>query len=95
MRKLWHTDDKDEGLFKNLSVCERIESEDDPLPLRPNPIVAQMKIYEDEKSKKPKALICLYSSLLGVIFTRIMACSTPEKVQRSSMEVIEGRLSNS
>ncbi|KAH0696283.1 hypothetical protein KY290_013634 [Solanum tuberosum] len=62
--------------LKALSLWETIESEDDPPPLRPNPTIAQMKIYEDVKPRKPKALTCLHSALSDMIFTRIMACET-------------------
>lgn len=47
------------ALLKALRLWETIESEDNPPPLGPNPTVAQMKIYEDVKSKKPKDLTCL------------------------------------
>ncbi|PHT73454.1 hypothetical protein T459_24239 [Capsicum annuum] len=79
--------------LKALSLWEAVESENDPPPLGPNPTVAQMKNYEDAKSKKPKALTCLHSALLDVIFTKIMACETPkevwEKLNEELMEVKE------
>ncbi|XP_015161834.1 uncharacterized mitochondrial protein AtMg00810-like [Solanum tuberosum] len=48
--------------LKALSLWETIESEDDLLPLGPNPTVAQMNIYKDEKSNSKvveKIMICL------------------------------------
>ncbi|XP_049397266.1 uncharacterized protein LOC125861399 [Solanum stenotomum] len=76
--------------LKALSLWETIESEDDPLPLGPNPTIAQMKIYEDVKSRKPKALTCLHSALSDVIFTRIMACETPKEVWEKLKEEFNG-----
>ncbi|XP_015168340.1 uncharacterized protein [Solanum tuberosum] len=81
---------KMKAYLKALSLWETIESEDDPLPLGPNPTVAQMKIYEDAKSRKPKALTCLHSALSDVIFTRIMACETPKEVWEKLKEEFDG-----
>ncbi|WMV19637.1 hypothetical protein MTR67_013022 [Solanum verrucosum] len=81
---------KMKAYLKALSLWETIESEDDPLPLGPNPTVAQMKIYEDAKSRKPKALTCLHSTLSDMIFTRIMACETPNEVWEKVKEEFDG-----
>ena len=81
---------KMKAYLKALSLWETIESEDDPLPLGPNPTVAQMKNYEDAKSRKPKALTCLHSALSDVIFTRIMACETPKEVWEKLKEEFDG-----
>ncbi|XP_015165534.1 uncharacterized protein [Solanum tuberosum] len=81
---------KMKAYLKALSLWEIIESEDDPLPLGPNPTVAQMKIYEDAKSRKPKALTCLHSTLSDVIFTRIMACETPKEVWEKLKKEFDG-----
>ncbi|XP_015167177.1 uncharacterized protein [Solanum tuberosum] len=81
---------KMKAYLKALSLWETIETEDDPLPLGPNPTVAQMKIYEDAKSRKPKALRCLHSALSDVIFTRIMACETPKEVWEKLKEEFDG-----
>ncbi|XP_016546106.2 uncharacterized protein LOC107846156 [Capsicum annuum] len=71
---------KMKAYLKVLSLWVAVESENDPSLLGSNPTVAQMKNYEDTKSKKPKALTCLHSALSDVIFTRIMACETPKEV---------------
>ncbi|XP_060212015.1 uncharacterized protein LOC132639593 [Lycium barbarum] len=82
---------KMKAYLKALSLWETIESEADPPPLGPNPTVAQMKIYEDLKSRKPKALTCLHSALSEVIFTRIMACETPKEAWEKLKKEFDGR----
>lgn len=81
---------KIKAYLKALSLWETIESEDDPLSLGPNPTVAQMKIYEDGKSKKVKALTCLHSAYSDVIFTRIIACETPKEAWEKLKEEFDG-----
>ena len=76
--------------LKPLRLWEAVESENDPPPLGLNPTVAQMKNYEDAKSEKPKALASLHSTLLDVIFTRIMACETPKEVWEKLKEEFDG-----
>ncbi|XP_055822066.1 uncharacterized protein LOC129890558 [Solanum dulcamara] len=49
-----------------------------------------MKIYEDSKSRKPKALTCLHSALLDVIFTRIMTCEIPKEAWEKLKEEFDG-----
>ncbi|KAF3455064.1 hypothetical protein FNV43_RR05512 [Rhamnella rubrinervis] len=58
---------------------EEDEIEDDPTPLRANPIVAQMKQHSEEVAKKFKALFILHASVSDVMFTRIMACTIPKE----------------
>ena len=41
--------------------------EADPPPLGANPIVAQMKAYDEEKLKKDKAITCLHLGLVNHI----------------------------
>ena len=72
--------DKDEGLSKRSQSKGKIEILHDPYPLGPNPTVAQIKIYEDVKSRKLKALTCIRSTLSDMIFTRIMACEISKEV---------------
>ena len=56
-----------------------VETGDGPTPLRANPTVAQMKQHSEEVAKKFKALSALHASVSDVMFTRIMACTTPKK----------------
>ncbi|XP_016576415.2 uncharacterized protein LOC107874033 [Capsicum annuum] len=81
---------KMKAYLKALSLWEAVESKNDPLPLGPNPTIAQMKNYEDTKSKKPNALTCLHPTLLDVIFIRIMACKTPKEVWEKLKEEFDG-----
>ncbi|XP_047257496.1 uncharacterized protein LOC124889581 [Capsicum annuum] len=81
---------KMKAYLKALSLWETVESENDPPPLGPNPTVAQMKNYEDPKSKKPKTLTCLHSTFSDVIFIRIMACETPKEVWEKLKEEFDG-----
>lgn len=76
--------------LKVLNLWETIESEVDPPPLGPNPTVAQMKIYEDAKSRKLETLTCLHSALSEVIFTRIMARETPKEAWEKLREEFDG-----
>lgn len=52
--------------LKALSQWEIIESEVNPPSHGPNSTVAQMKIYEDVKPRKPKALTSLHSALSDI-----------------------------
>ncbi|KAF3652820.1 hypothetical protein FXO38_15911 [Capsicum annuum] len=81
---------KMKAYLKALSLWEAVESENDPPPLGPNTTIAQMKNYEDAKSKKPKALTYLHSALSDVIFTRIMSCETPKEVWEKLNEEFDG-----
>ncbi|XP_040938122.1 uncharacterized protein [Gossypium hirsutum] len=57
-----------------------VKNDFEPPPLRANPIIAQMRQHAEESTKKHKALVCLQNGVTDVIFTRIMACSTPKEV---------------
>lgn len=52
--------------LKALSLWKTVENEDDSPPLKPSPTIAQMKIYEDVKPRKPKALTSLHSALSDI-----------------------------
>lgn len=45
-----------------------------------------MNIYEDVKSRNPKSLTCLHSSLPDMIFTITMACETPKEAREKLIE---------
>ena len=46
--------------FKALSLWEVVEREADPTPLVQNPTLAQIKKYEENLAKKPKAKDCRF-----------------------------------
>ena len=52
----------------------------DPSPLLPNPTLAQIRAFEEEKLKKDKAITCLHSGLADHIFTKIMDLESPKLV---------------
>ncbi|KAF3448157.1 hypothetical protein FNV43_RR08868 [Rhamnella rubrinervis] len=65
----------------NLLCLHHLDlQEDDPTPLRANPIVVQMKQHNDEVAKKFKPLSTLHAGVSNVMFTRIMTCTTPKEV---------------
>ncbi|XP_052178656.1 uncharacterized protein LOC127792249 [Diospyros lotus] len=76
--------------LRALSLWEVVENDDDPAPLRQNPTLAQIKKYEDDLAKKPKALAIIHSAISDVIFTRIMACESPKEVWDKLKEEFEG-----
>ncbi|XP_055824477.1 uncharacterized protein LOC129893005 [Solanum dulcamara] len=49
-----------------------------------------MKIYEDAKSRKSKALTCLYSALSDMIFTKIMTCEKLKEACEKLKEEFDG-----
>ncbi|XP_055961872.1 uncharacterized protein LOC130015548 [Mercurialis annua] len=54
---------KMKSYLKSLGLWNAVIIGRDPPPLRANPIVAQIKQYEEELLKKDKALTCLYAAL--------------------------------
>lgn len=51
----------------------------EPEALRANPTIAQMKHYNEEKTKKHKAMTCIQSVVSNGIFIRIMACESTKE----------------
>ena len=52
--------------------------------------MAQIKVYEDEKLKKDKAITCLHSRLTDHIFTKTMDLETPKQVGDNIQDEFEG-----
>jgi len=48
--------------------------------LEEDPIVAQIRNYNDESIRRSKAKTCIHSVVTDVVFTRIMACETTKEV---------------
>ena len=65
--------------FKALSLWEVVEREADPTPLVQNPTLAQIKKYEEDLAKKPKALTYINAAVSELIFTIIMAYESPKE----------------
>ncbi|XP_031263615.1 uncharacterized protein LOC116121832 [Pistacia vera] len=56
-----------------------VEEEKQPPQLGPNPTLNQMRMYEEEMSKAPRALSHIHSAVTDLVFTRIMACETAKE----------------
>ncbi|XP_052482968.1 uncharacterized protein LOC128036130 [Gossypium raimondii] len=62
-----------------FDLWEVVNSDVEPLPLRANPAVAQIRQHSDDRAKRYKAMLCIQNSVSDVIFTRIMACESPKQ----------------
>ncbi|KAG8491616.1 hypothetical protein CXB51_014995 [Gossypium anomalum] len=67
-----------------------VENDIEPPPLKANPTIAQIRQHAEESTKKHKALACLQNGVSDVIFTRIMACSTPKEAWKRLKEEFMG-----
>lgn len=74
---------KMKSYLQALNLWEAIEDGPNPAPLGPDPTLSQIKVHEEQKARKPRALTCLHSALSEVIFTRIMTCESPRKYGKS------------
>ena len=81
---------KMKSYLKALSVWEVVENNSDPTPLPQNSTLIQLKKYEEELAKKPKALTCIHSAVTEEIFTSIMACESPKEAWDKLKEEFEG-----
>ncbi|XP_052203724.1 uncharacterized protein LOC127808967 [Diospyros lotus] len=81
---------KMKAYLKALNLWDAVEVGADPLPLLPNPTMAQIKNHEEQKAKQPKALTCIHSALSDVIFTRIMTCESPKEAWEKLRSEFEG-----
>ncbi|PHU25184.1 Ubiquinol oxidase 2, mitochondrial [Capsicum chinense] len=61
-----------------LDLWEAVEYE--IAPLLDNPTVAQIKTHKEKKTRKSKALACLFTAVSSNIFTRIMSLESAKKV---------------
>lgn len=77
-------------VLRSQGLWNVVISEADPLQLRENPTVAQMKAHEEEKLKKDRAIICLHVGLADHIFTKIMDLETPKQVWDKIQDEFEG-----
>lgn len=72
---------KMKAFLKAQSLWELLVEDDvGPPALRVNPTLTQLKKYKEDLAKKSKASTCLHSALSNAVFTRIMACETPNEV---------------
>ncbi|XP_022850767.1 uncharacterized protein LOC111372616 [Olea europaea var. sylvestris] len=76
--------------LKAMNLWEVIENDVDPASLPQNPTLAQIRRYEEDLSRKPRALTCIHSTVSVVIFTRIMTCDSPKQAWDKLKEEFEG-----
>ncbi|XP_031268503.1 uncharacterized protein LOC116126975 [Pistacia vera] len=65
--------------LRGQGLWQYVEEEKQPPQLGPNPTLNQMRMYEEEMSKAPRALSQKHSAVTDLIFTRIMACETAKE----------------
>ncbi|XP_031257036.1 uncharacterized protein LOC116115035 [Pistacia vera] len=60
--------------LRGQTLWQYVEEEKPPLQLGPNPTLNQMRLYEKEMSKAPRALSHIHSAVTDLVLTMIMAC---------------------
>ncbi|XP_031272977.1 uncharacterized protein LOC116131463 [Pistacia vera] len=79
--------------LRGQGLWQYVEEEKQPPQLGLNPTLNQMRMYEEEMSKAPRALSHIHSAVTDLVFTRIMACETAKKawdrLREESWEVIQ------
>ena len=65
--------------LKAFDLWEDVEVDREPAPLNNNPIMAQLKYFNEQRTKKFKALTCIHNAVSEEIFSRIMACETAKE----------------
>ncbi|KAK5784359.1 hypothetical protein PVK06_038882 [Gossypium arboreum] len=73
-----------------FDLWEVVNTDADPIPLRANSTVAQIRQHADERTKRHKAMSCIQNYVSDVIFTRIMACKTPTQAWDKLKEEFQG-----
>ncbi|XP_037493953.1 uncharacterized protein LOC119370272 [Jatropha curcas] len=63
-----------------MDLWEVVEDDYVVQPLPANPMVAQIKIHKERKTRKSKAISCLYSAVSSTIFTRIMNLNSAKAI---------------
>ncbi|XP_017618165.1 uncharacterized protein LOC108462769 [Gossypium arboreum] len=73
-----------------FDLWEVVNTNAELAPLKVNPIVAQIRQYTDERTKRHKVMSCIQNCVSDVIFTRIMACETPKQAWDKLKEEFQG-----
>ncbi|KAJ6701195.1 hypothetical protein OIU74_012532 [Salix koriyanagi] len=76
--------------LRSQGLWNIVETDADPIPLNEDPTLAQMKVFEEEKLKKDKAITCLHSGVADHIFTKIMNLETPKQIWDKLQVEFEG-----
>ncbi|WRX29552.1 protein of unknown function DUF4219 - like 10 [Theobroma cacao] len=71
---------KMKAYLRAFDLWEMVEvGGDPPVMSHANPTIAQLKQHSEEVVRRYKALSCIQSAVLDVIFTRIMTCDNPKE----------------
>ncbi|XP_022848701.1 uncharacterized protein LOC111371002 [Olea europaea var. sylvestris] len=81
---------KMKAYLRAYDLWEITETGIEPLPLRANPTIAQLKQHSEEVAKKFKALSCIQSAVSDAIFTRIITCETAKEAWDRLQEEFRG-----
>ncbi|XP_021909803.1 uncharacterized protein LOC110823675 [Carica papaya] len=65
--------------LKALGLWDVIIDDSEPTPLQETATLNQIKRHEEEKTKKPKALVYLFSAVSDRVFSRIMNYESPKE----------------
>jgi len=66
--------------LKAFDLWKILESDKQPTPLENNSTIAHIKFFNEEKTKRFKALTCLHNAVSEEIFTKIMACKSAKEM---------------
>ncbi|XP_050238095.1 uncharacterized protein LOC126687580 [Mercurialis annua] len=76
--------------LRSQGLWEIVDEDKQVPPLRANPTLAQIKLHEEEKMKRDKAITFLHSALSDAIFTSIMHLETAKQIWDELKERFEG-----
>ena len=75
--------------LKAMSLWDVIETNEIPV-LPNNPTLAQIKYFDEQMARRPRALSCLHSGESEEIFTSIMGCESAKGAWEKLKEEFEG-----
>ncbi|XP_031287218.1 uncharacterized protein LOC116145928 [Pistacia vera] len=70
---------KMKAFLRGQGLWQYVEENRQPTQLRQNPTLNQIRIFEEEAAKAPRALSCIHATVIDLVFTRIMACETAKE----------------
>ncbi|KAK9750384.1 hypothetical protein RND81_02G192600 [Saponaria officinalis] len=65
--------------LKAYKLWEVIETDYAHIPLPQNTTLLQIKKYDENRAKTPKALSCIHSAVSEEVFLVIMSCKSPKE----------------
>lgn len=66
--------------LRSLALWATVEEDRDPPPFENNPTLNQIRMHEEQATKKDKALTILHVGVADHIFTSIMAFKAPKEI---------------